>query len=184
MIKAVIFDFFGVICSDEYWNSIKSIEGSTEEFLNLSDEVSSGKISWHDFIKQIAARTGKSERELIEGYAAQKLNLELLAFIQKIHERYKTAILTNASAETIGLLTKDLPLEKMFNEVIVSSDLGMIKPDPRFYQVALARLSAQPHEAVFIDDSTKYIYAAKELGINVVLYNNFGQMKAELARLL
>jgi epoxide hydrolase-like predicted phosphatase len=184
VIKAVIFDFFGVICSDEYWNSIKSIEGSSQEFTALSDNVSSGKISWPEFIKEISARTGKTEQDLIDGYASQRLNLEILAFIKKLHEQYKTALLTNASAETIRLLTKDLPLGKLFNEVIVSSDVGLIKPDPRIYQVALARLAVQPNEAVFIDDSTKYIYAAKDLGINVILYNNFGQMKAELVRLL
>jgi len=184
MIKAIIFDFFGVLCSDGYWDSVKHTEGRSEEFIVLSDEVSMGKISWKEFVARLAERTGKTEAELLAGYASQKINPELLAFIIKLRRSYKTALLTNASRETINLLTKDVPLESAFSEVLVSSDVGMIKPDPRFFQLALSRLAVKPEEAVFIDDSSKYIIAAKELGMETILYNNFGQMKAELVKLL
>jgi epoxide hydrolase-like predicted phosphatase len=184
MIKAIIFDFFGVICSDEYWESVKNVQGRTDEFLSLADSVSIGKISWREFIKEMSVRTGKSEEELIKGYATQKLNPEVLALIKRLHQLYRIALLSNASAETIRLLTKDVPMDKLFNAVIVSSDVGMIKPDPAIYQIALSRLKVQPHEAIFIDDSSKYALAAKTLGMNVIIYKNFGQMKAELMRLL
>lgn len=184
MIKAIIFDFFGVICSDEYWDAVKHTEGRTEEFLALADDVSLGKISWPAFVARLAERTGKTEQELLDGYASQKLNPQFLALIEKLHGRYKTALLSNASRETISLLTKDVPLDSLFSEVIVSSDVKMIKPDPRLFQLALSRLGVKPAEAVLIDDSSKYVVAAKNQGINAILYNNFGQMKTELARLL
>lgn len=184
MIKAIIFDFFGVVCSDEYWDSVKSTEGRTDEFIKLADDVSLGKIGWPDFVAKLAQKTGKTEQELLAGYASQKINLPLLALVQKLHRQYKTALLTNASRETIDLLTKDVPLYTTFHEVIVSSDVRLVKPDPKIYQFALGRLGVKPEETVFIDDASRYVLAAKELGIKTILYNNFGQMKAELARLL
>lgn len=184
VIKAIIFDFFGVVCSDEYWDAVKQTEGRTDEFLQLADDVSLGKISWGDFVAKLADKTGKPEHELVAGYASQKINLPLLALIQKLHGRYKIALLTNASRETIDLLTQDVPLADTFHEVIVSSDIGLLKPDPKIYQFALRRLGTKPEETIFIDDASRYVLAAQALGIKGMVYHDFGQMKAELARLL
>ncbi len=184
MIKAIIFDFFGVLCSDEYWNSIKGEGSVSEEFIDLANNVSLGKISWKEFVSQISAKTGKSEQELIEGYASQKLNPQFLALVDQLRKRYKTAVLSNASRETFNMLTKDVPVSRLFNEVIVSSDIGLIKPDPRIFQYALSKLLVNPEEVVFIDDSSKYIYAAKDLGMHTILYKDYGQMKTELIRFL
>lgn len=184
MIKAFIFDFFGVLCSDEYWDKVKSTEGRTEEFIALADEVCLGDISWKEFVSQLADRTGKPEQELLDGYASQKINPEVMALIERLHERFKTALLTNANRETINLLTKDVPLSRLFHEIIVSSDVKAIKPDPNIFNLTLARLGVKPEEAVFIDDSSKYIVAAQQLGLNTILYHDFGQLKAEIARYL
>lgn len=184
MVKAVIFDFFGVICSDEYWDFIKSADEISGDFLPLSEAVNLGKISWADFVNRLSSKTGKSVPELLAGYESQKLNPQLLAFIEKLHVRYKTGLITNASRETIERLTRDTNISQYMDAIIISSDVGVIKPDLKIYQLALQKLAVESEECVFIDDSMKHITAAQQIGMNTILYRNFGQMKAELARLL
>jgi putative hydrolase of the HAD superfamily len=60
----------------------------------------------------------------------------------------------------------------------------MVKPDEKIFKLSMSRLQVLPEEAIFIDDISLYVCAAQNLGIKTILYNNFGQMKAELARLL
>ncbi|MDB5160875.1 MAG: HAD-superfamily hydrolase, subfamily variant 3 [Candidatus Saccharibacteria bacterium] len=184
MIKAVIFDFFGVICSDEYWNFVKEDKNADGDFNKLSADLNLGHISWRDFVSEVAKDTGQDIAKVRQMYESQKVHPEMVAFIGKLHERYKTALISNASTEHLAPILEQGGLKKVFNEIIISSELGIAKPDPRIFQIALARLQVEPHEAVFIDDISRYIYAAKELGINTILYDNFGQMKTELVRLL
>jgi putative hydrolase of the HAD superfamily len=184
VIKAIIFDFFGVICSDEYWNFVKADKDADGEFNKLSEELNLGHLSWTEFVRQVAEDTGQDAGKVEQMYKAELVHPEMVVLIGKLHERYKTALLSNASTEQLAPLVEGAGLKKVFNEIIISSELGIAKPDPRIFKITLERLQVLPEEAVFIDDISRYIYAAKELGINTILYQNFGQMKTELMRLL
>ena len=59
-----------------------------------------------------------------------------------------------------------------------------MKPDERIYQLALARLSVKPAEAVFVDDFIENILAAKKLGIHAIHFQNRDQALQDLKSLL
>jgi epoxide hydrolase-like predicted phosphatase len=184
MIKAIIFDFFGVICSDEYWNFVKEDKDLDSGFGRLADDVNLGKISWQDYVETIAKRTSQDIQTVAEMFDKQKVNPQVLAFAQSLKKRYKVALLTNASNDQFKPLVERFQLNKIFSEIVISSELGIAKPDPRIFQYTLSKLKVPAQEAVFIDDSSRHIYVAKDLGFNTILYYDFGQMKAELARML
>lgn len=184
MIKAIIFDFFGVICSDEYWQFVKDDKDSGGDFDRLSNNLNMGKTSWADFVQQVANDTGQDVEKVKRMYETQKIQPEMVAFIGRLRDKYKTALLTNANTEQLAPLIEGAGLKKIFDEIIISSEVGIAKPDPRIFQITLARLKIEPQEAIFIDDISRYTDAASAIGIKSIHYQNFPQMKKELDQLL
>jgi epoxide hydrolase-like predicted phosphatase len=185
VIKAIIFDFFGVICSDEYWQFVKADKNDTDgQFNKLSNDLNLGNISWDDFVDEVARDTGQEKEQVRKMYGSQKINPDMVRLIGTLRKKYKTALLTNANKEQLHQIIQGIGLEKVFNEIIVSSDVGMVKPDERIFQLTLSKLQVDPQEAVFIDDISRYVYAAKDIGMHGIVYSDYGQMKAELMRLI
>lgn len=184
MIKAVIFDFFGVICSDEYWNFVKEDKDMDADFSKLAQAVNLGKMSWKDFVGRIAEETGEDADTVEKMYESQRINPQMIAYIDELHDKYKTALLTNANYDQFNPIAERAHLDKVFDEIVISSRLGIAKPDPRIFEHTLQKLAVQAEEAVFIDDLSKHVNAAKSLGINTILYENFEQMKQDLEKIL
>lgn len=184
MIKAVLFDFYGVLCSDEYWNFVNADRNTTGKFRQLADDVNLGRLGWNELLQKVAAETGKSVDQVRDMYKSERINPALLTYAEKLHRNYKTAILSNASSEFFRPMAEEAGLVKIFDEIIVSSELGIIKPDPRIFEYALNKLEVKPSEAVFIDDLVAHVEAAARLGLHAILYKSFPRLKTELERLL
>jgi epoxide hydrolase-like predicted phosphatase len=72
---------------------------------------------------------------------------------------------------------------RLFDNVFVSSDLGMRKPNPKFYKFALKKTHLKPHETIFIDNQIWNIKPAKKLGIKTILFKNNRQVIKDLKKL-
>ena len=72
----------------------------------------------------------------------------------------------------------------MYDDVFCSGDEGMVKPDPEVFHIAVQRLGVLPHEAVFIDDTSGHVEAARQFGIHGILFTNAAELELELSRLL
>ncbi len=83
-----------------------------------------------------------------------------------------TALVTNNAAEFREHWRKSIPLDDLFDHVIDSSEVGMRKPDPRIFELALDKLGAQPSRTVFLDDFQGNLDGAGRLGIQGVLVEN------------
>lgn len=78
----------------------------------------------------------------------------------------RTGLLTNNVAEARDFWRPLLPLDELFDDVIDSSEVGMRKPDPRIYELALANLGVtSPSAAVFLDDWPGNVTAARAVGL-------------------
>ena len=184
MIKAVIFDYFGVISSDEYWNMVKTDKSVTSDFLNIANRVNLGKLHWKDFVQTIAEKTGQTFEQVESMYANEKINPQILALAQELKNRYKTAILTNAHHEFLEPILKKTGIGDLFDATIISSRVGVIKPDSKIFQITLKTLGVGPQEAVFIDDITRNVVGAEEAGLYAIHYRDMGSLKIALSKLL
>ena len=81
----------------------------------------------------------------------------------------KTALLTNESKSRVQTFLDKIASLDLFNEVVVSHDVGYEKPAPRFFKEALQRLEIEPPELVMFGDNEITDGACKELGILFVL---------------
>jgi putative hydrolase of the HAD superfamily len=184
VIKAIIFDYFGVISSDEYWQFVKQDRKTNSQFRNLADEVNLGQIHWQAFIQKVASATGKTVEEVDELYATERINPLMVTYIKQLRARYKTGLLTNAHHEFIDALFAKSKLETLFDAVVISSRIGMIKPDPHIFQYILDKLGVKPAEAIYIDDLERHTAAGNRVGMHTILYKDLAQMKHELNQML
>jgi epoxide hydrolase-like predicted phosphatase len=111
------------------------------------------------------------------------LDTELVNFIRALKPQFKTGIISNAWSQLPDMLV-EWGIADAFDVVVGSGDEGLMKPDPRIYQIALARISVQPQEAIFVDDFIENITGARELGINAIHFQSREQALQELNSLL
>jgi len=81
---------------------------------------------------------------------------------------YRTALITNSVVEWLPWWDRVLPDGDVFDVVVHSCRVGLRKPDPAIYRLALDRLGVQPAEAMFLDDFEAMADAAREVGMHVV----------------
>src|SRR5581483_8973559 len=101
-----------------------------------------------------------------------------------LRPKYKTAILSNVNKGGLERRISRETLDKYFDVIVVSGDVGYIKPEPEIYEFTSDKLGAKAEECVFIDDREGYVEAAKTVGMRAIYYQDFAQMKAELERIL
>ena len=83
---------------------------------------------------------------------------------------YRTALVTNNAREFRDAWRKMVPADELFQVIVDSSEVGMRKPDPRIFALALERLGGiRPERALFLDDAASNVAAAEKLGIRSVL---------------
>ncbi len=184
MIKAVVFDFFGVISSDEYWHFIGVDKQKPSVFREISDQTNLGNIDWQAFLHKVAEVKKISVDEIQAVYESEQLNPQILSLIETLHAKYKTGLLTNAHHDYIDQIIEKAHLRDLFDVLVISSREGVIKPDPRIFQIMLERLEASPEEIIYVDDQQRHVEAAKLLGIKAILYQDYQQLAQELSKLL
>jgi putative hydrolase of the HAD superfamily len=77
----------------------------------------------------------------------------------------RTAFLSNGVADAMARIRADRRLERWFDVVVVSCEVGASKPDPAIFEMCLSQLGVAPRRALFVDDRIENIEGAARLGI-------------------
>jgi 2-haloacid dehalogenase len=91
--------------------------------------------------------------------------------------------LSNFSAETFPPALERFDFLRWFHGMVISGEVGVIKPDPRIYEITLKRFAIDPHRAVYIDDVAANADAARPFGIHSIHFTTPSALRAELADL-
>jgi epoxide hydrolase-like predicted phosphatase len=116
-------------------------------------------------------------------FGGDVLDTDLVDFIRSLKPRWKIGIISNAWSQIADSLV-EWGIDDAFDMVVGSGDVGIMKPDPRIFQIALERLSVEPSEAVFVDDFIQNVHGAQALGIAAIHFQGRQQAIQELERLL
>ena len=82
---------------------------------------------------------------------------------------YKTGLITNNVREGSNMWRSLLAVDDLFDIVIDSSEVGIRKPNPAIFELALAKLGVEPADAVFLDDLDSNVVAARRAGLMAIL---------------
>jgi 2-haloacid dehalogenase len=92
-------------------------------------------------------------------------------------------VLSNFSAETFPPAFERFDFLRWFRGMVISGEVGVIKPDPRIYEITLARFAIDPYRAVYIDDVAANAEAARPFGIHGIHFTTPDALREELVRL-
>lgn len=94
--------------------------------------------------------------------------------LNELKKRYKLGIITNtvtSGEEQVRIALRRIGLERYFDVIVTSVDVGYEKPDERIFFTALRKLSVKPNEAVMVGNRiSKDILGANKLGMKSILY--------------
>ncbi len=112
-----------------------------------------------------------------------KPNRRLIKLIKKIklQGKHKLIIVSNLAHETFDLLAQQHPeLLELFEGVVISAHIGMVKPNTAIYEHVLNHYGLDANNCLFIDDQEDNIIAAQTMGITGIMYRRFGTVKQQL----
>lgn len=187
MIKAVIFDCFGVLTSDG-WKQIReeyfgNDERQMRHAVDIDKAVNAGFMEFGAFVQEVSRMTGLTEQEITNRIGRAIPNNILLGFIKtELKPRFHIGMLSNAANNWLDELFEPAQL-KLFDQVVLSYQIGTVKPDPVAYIAISDKLGVEPRECIFIDDQQRYTAAAEELGMTVIHHDDTHQTIAKLREL-
>lgn len=89
--------------------------------------------------------------------------------------------LSNMPAETWGEVFAAYPILRRFRQIVVSGEVGLVKPDPAIFHLTLARMGGpSPDEVLFIDDSPRNVATADALGFRTHLFRDAAGLERTL----
>ncbi len=88
--------------------------------------------------------------------------------------------LSNFAGETFALVQKQYDFLSEFDTCVVSGHVGVVKPDPRIYEILFARVGRPPSELLFIDDSIANVRASEAAGMPAIHYRSGVDLESEL----
>jgi putative hydrolase of the HAD superfamily len=198
MIRAIIFDFGRVISAQKppslfrrYEKDLGLPPGTLNPIMFRShvwQDALLGRKTAKEFWYAIGPEIGLNTPAEIDAFRRryhgdEAINKGVLDLIRRLHGPYKLAVLSNSPPGLVRWLT-DWGILELFDVVFCSGDEGVMKPDPRAFQMTLERLGAKPEEAVFIDDTMEHVEAARKLGLQGIPFTTAEALKEELGKLL
>lgn len=187
MIKAILFDNFGVLTITDLWKEFCASlpPEQLQPARDLNHAYDAGHISKQEFNNEIEKLTGKRPLR-VEETSGDKVhkNKPLINYISTLKPKYKIGLLSNIATNWIREKFLTPEEQTLFNAMIFSYEIGVTKPDVRAFEIACNKLGVQLNEAVMIDDIERYCNIAKDLGMKTIVYKDFPSMKQQLEQLL
>jgi epoxide hydrolase-like predicted phosphatase len=186
MVRAIVFDCFGVLTADSWHEFRQSLPHAQQSIASETNrKYCAGELDKQSFVNAISGLTGYSSDyiEQLVDHESEK-NKPLLTYIEFLGQTYKIGLLSNVASNWISdhFLTPDE--QGYFDAMVLSFKIGLTKPDPRVYEVTCERLGVSPNETVMIDDIDRYVEAAKNIGMQGIVYRNLNQLKRDLTNCL
>ena len=198
-ITTVLFDFAGV-CTSSPWGPLAAAGGGNLELLIGSygedtdhpwHRVERGELAITDWVTEITA-LGRNQGVEIDFAPLQALLGDMTVHQQVIdrirrlkEEGYRVGLITNNVREGSASWRALIPVDELFEVVIDSSEVGMRKPNPAIYHLALDALGiTDPSVAVFLDDAPGNVEGARLAGLHSILVEDPDDALAALDQLL
>lgn len=188
--KAILFDCFGVLVEGSLLPFCETYFPNNPELhrkvLDLEARASRGELTYDAFLETCAEWAKADVAEMRSFLDNNPRNEPLLEFIAThLKPYYKIGFLSNASDDWLEELFTSEQIA-LFDDVVLSFQHGMAKPDVTIFELAAERLGVYPTDCLFIDDVEKYCEGARQAGMKTIVYQNVEQtikdIKEELSR--
>ena len=189
MIKAIIFDCFGVLYvhhgRDFTWHHAITADGENQ-IKDLNNQADYGLISQEQYIQQIAdilhEDTSIITQEFNKGFSRNEYLIEYIE--NNLRSKYKLGLLSNIPYGAMDKYFEKEELETYFDVSVLSGEEGLIKPRPSAFVNICKKLGVDTSEALMIDDNLNNCQGAEIAGLKALHYDGFAHLKRSLATIL
>ena len=195
---AIVFDFGGVLINwDPRFLYRKLFNGDEQAMERFLEEIRFFEWNAHQdagrpFSEAVAELCGRFPQycDLISAYDIRYEeslsepiwpNVQILPILKQAG--YSLYGLSNWPDEKYSLVRPKYEFFDWFEDVIISGEVRLAKPDVRIFNLLLDRIRRRPNQCVLIDDSENNITVAEELGFHTIHYRSTDQLKDELHRM-
>jgi putative hydrolase of the HAD superfamily len=185
VIRAVLFDFGGVISSSpfEAFAHLEAQRDLPADFIrtvnatnpdtNAWAKLERGEVDLETFgslwSEEARALGHELDGRLVLERLGGEIRPQMVDAIRSCRTKFKTACLTNNFTRAEAILSEEVAaVYTLFDAILESRVLGVRKPDPRFYELACETLEVEPDECVFLDDLGVNLKPARELGMHTI----------------
>jgi FMN phosphatase YigB (HAD superfamily) len=197
-IRAIIFDFGGVLVrmiddrprlklAEQLGVPLSRLDDLVY-FSESAKKASKGEIKVGQHWEAVGEALGIQPEDMpgfLEQYwSADDVNWGLLKYIRGLHPQYKVGLLSNAWSDLRQTMHERWNMDILFDDLVISAEVGIVKPDPRIFHLALERLGVQPEEAAFIDDTPMNVEAARRQGLAAIQFLDNQQTLSDLQGLI
>lgn len=191
MIKAIIFDYYGVLLANTHSQRLGRLRQTSpekaDEFSAVNRAADRGIISQQESRERMAELFGISYHELLAEYAnGEQPNESLISYIEnELKPNYKIGLLSNStSREQLDVRFSEGRLDAIFDTVVSSGEIGYIKPQPEAYISTAAKLGVLPEECVMVDDVQEFCDGAAAVGMQAIHFTDTNQIANDLSYLI
>ncbi len=199
-IKAILVDYSGVLVdspsTSDTFSRVANEIGVSEIFLKegvygqnreLWNQAKLGSISetehWLTVEQNLGLPTNQVQWIKTQLFETPQLHQTFLSFLKMLGDCYSFALVSNAIPVFTRTWSK-LGFHEWFDVMINSSAVKLAKPDTEIYELALKHLNLQPEECIVVDDLTRNLRTAADLGFRIVHYTDENQAIAAIKELI
>ncbi len=186
-IKAIIFDCFGVLVISGRGALLRDFPHLVGELEDLRMRSDYGFLSREEYNRATADLTGIPVSEVESRYWKKGVrNESAISWVAQLKDEglYKIGLLSNIGPQWIADFLPQGERQRLFDDEVLSSTVGIVKPDREIFQLAAERLGVDTSECVMIDDLLENIDGATSVGMQGIVFGTTTQTQAELKRLL
>ncbi len=192
--SAIVFDLGNVLIPFDYTSAIKRINALEADLgdrfieyyisnYHFHRDFERGKITEEEFIdRMLEVIDNKIDPETFKKYYADifSLNEDVISLLPELKKNYKLLLLSNTDSIHQKYGWQKYEFLKNFDCLILSHEVGAVKPEERIYRKAERASGFPSEEHFYIDDIQEYVDAAKEIGWDAVLFENYEKLKNDL----
>lgn len=185
MIRGIIFDCFGVLCQGSLDYMVAQASPETrQEVVDVNHAADQGYLTRQEYIDAVAPLLAISPDAVEAIIKTRHVRVEpAFTLARSLKADYKLGMLSNVGDGIIDQLFTSDELASLFDTVVLSGEVGMVKPYPEIYELTARRLGLQPEECVMIDDLPRNIEGATLVGMKGVVFGDSVQCRRELEAL-
>ena len=191
--KVVFFDLGGVVVdveSDRLMHQVSQLVGRPFEEVQaavyhkeLMIPFELGQVTakgYYDGLKKSLALSWTYEQfvRMWNGIFVEKT--EVTQIMGRLRNRHTLIALSNTNELHIDHIRRTVSSLAVFHDWVASCDVGLRKPDPKIYELALNKADARAYEAVYVDDRPELVEAGKMCGMRAIRFQNPRQLEQDL----
>lgn len=185
MIKVIAFDYADVVSPSAFskWvrENLTPEDAKYHHYKNHSLKWDVGEMNLNE-VYDVLSNITEIPKYLVWNKFYKNLNTdrEVIKLIKKLKKNYKIFLFSNYIGELLRTLLEKQKITDLFDEIIISSEHKLKKPDPKFFEVLLKKSGVSKDEILFIDDKLENINGAKDFGINAFQFINSEKLLKDL----